>query len=182
MLTFSLPVSGLVLTVNRRHRGQRLDEYGPRDIPTMSASSSLAVARWFRPPFRLAAVHSVLILFFMLALHQGWTDFPQGPYDCVYLPYLFLSGPVVHLVAHAAQHRADAMIDTSDVNSIRLAWNVIPGFVCLILGGIQWWLVESAYMSWLRRLSGRGCEPNSTLTDHEIRAAQPRASTEPRDD
>ncbi|QEH35596.1 hypothetical protein OJF2_41490 [Aquisphaera giovannonii] len=116
----------------------------------MGDSTGLASARWFRAPFRLPAIHTVLILSFMLSLLLGWTDFPSGPYDCVYAPYFFLSGPAVHSVAHAAQHRADAFLSPSDTESIRLAWNVIPGSICLVLGGIQWWLVESTYV-WLRQ-------------------------------
>jgi hypothetical protein len=105
----------------------------------------LAWGRWFRSPYRLPIIHTVLILVFMLALYVDWTDFTPQPYDCVYLPYLLLSGPIVYGVGHIAMHRVDSLIPVDDTATIRIAWNVIPGSVCLILGGVQWWLIESIY-------------------------------------
>ena len=108
-------------------------------------ASRPGLTRWFRAPFRLLIIHSVLILAAMFALLGRWTDFGPLPFDCVYPPYIFLSGPIVHAAAHSVQHAFDSFIATDDVNSIRLAWNLIPGSVCLILGGVQWWLIESGY-------------------------------------
>ena len=99
---------------------------------------------------RLVIIHTALILAFMLALDRGWTDFAPIPYDCFYPPYFFISGPIVYGVAHYAQHRVDPFISVDDIGAIRLVWNRIPGTVCLILGGIQWWLIELAYVN-LRR-------------------------------
>jgi hypothetical protein len=106
--------------------------------------------RWFRAPYRLLVVHTLLIVAFMLTLYLDWTDFTAQPYDCVYLPYFFISGPIVHGVGHVAMHRVDPFISVDDTARIRIAWNLIPGTVCLILGGFQWWLIELAYI-WLRR-------------------------------
>lgn len=87
----------------------------------------------------------------MFALLAGWTDFGPIPFDCVYPPYLFISGPIVHVAAHAVQHAFDPRLAPDDVASLRLAWNLIPGSVCLILGGFQWWLVEVVYLRIRRR-------------------------------
>jgi hypothetical protein len=110
----------------------------------------LAWGRWFRSPYRLPIVHTAFILVFMLALYVDWTDFTPQPYDCVYLPYLILSGPIVNGVGHVAMHRMDAFISDDDIATIRIVWNLIPGSVCLILGGLQWWFIEWIY-SRLRR-------------------------------
>jgi hypothetical protein len=109
-----------------------------------------ARAQWFRGPHRLLIIHTVLISIFMLALYLDWTDFTPQPYDCIYLPYLLLSGPIVYGMGHFAMHLVDPFIAVHDIATIRIAWNLIPGAVCLILGGIQWWLIESAYIR-LRR-------------------------------
>ena len=70
--------------------------------------------RWFRAPYRLPIVHTVLILTFMLALYAGWTDFTPQPYDSVYLPYLIISGPIVYWVGHVAMHRVDPLISVDE--------------------------------------------------------------------
>jgi hypothetical protein len=49
-------------------------------------------------------------------------------------------------------HRVDPFIAVGDAESIRIAWNLIPGFTCLILGRIQWWLIESPYILIRRRM------------------------------
>jgi hypothetical protein len=43
--------------------------------------------RWFRAPYRLLVVHTLLMLAFMLILYLDWTDFTAQPYDCIDLPY-----------------------------------------------------------------------------------------------
>jgi hypothetical protein len=109
---------------------------------------------WFRGPYRLLIIHTALILFFMFALLLGWTDFLSPmPYDCFYPPYLFISGPLVYFVAHDIQHAFDPLVSPGDVKSIRVAWSLIPGSVCLILGGVQWWLIELVYFRIRRRSS-----------------------------
>jgi hypothetical protein len=125
----------------------------PADEPKLHPTPPLASGKWFRAPYRLLLVHSVLILVFMLTLYLDWTDFTPQPYDCVYLPYLILSGPIVYGVGHFAMHRADPFISVGDTKTIRIAWNLIPGTACLILGGTQWWLIESAYILLRRRFS-----------------------------
>jgi hypothetical protein len=121
---------------------------------------------------RLPIVHTLLILAFMLALYAGWTDFTPQPYDCVYLPYLILSGPIVYGVGHVAMHRVDPLISVDDIATIRIAWNLIPGSVCLILGGLQWWLIEWVYSRLRRRSTAKpesvGHPSDSCLRDLEI--------------
>jgi hypothetical protein len=93
-------------------------------------------------------------LYITLGSGLDWTDFTPQPYDCVYLPYLILSGPIVYGVGHTAMHRVDLFISVDDTATIRTAWNLIPGIVCLMLGGIQWWLIELAYIWHVSRLLG----------------------------
>jgi hypothetical protein len=125
--------------------------------PYSSPTADLRQVRgqWFRAPFRLLIVHTALITAFMLALLAGWTDFlcPM-PYDCVYPAYLFISGPFVYGVAHGIQHEFDPLMAPDDVRSIRVAWSLIPGSVCLVLGGVQWLLIEVVYLRIRRRRSG----------------------------
>lgn len=68
----------------------------------------------------------------------------ETPFDCVYIPFLMSSGPVVYYLAHMAQHQADRIFT---VDQVMISWNLVPGCVCLLLGGIQWVLIESC---WLR--------------------------------
>jgi hypothetical protein len=118
----------------------------------LELSTAYTRGRWFRAPYRLLIVHTALILVFMLTLYVGWTDFTPQPYDCVYLPYLVASGPIVYGVGHVAMHHVDRLISVDDTATTRIAWNLIPGGVCLLLGGMQYWLIESAYI-WLRQRS-----------------------------
>lgn len=139
----------------------------PPQESSHSATRRLVWCKWFRAPYRLLIVHTTLILVFMLALYWDWTDFTPQPYDCVYLPYLFLSGPIVYGVGHIAMHRVDPFIAVGDTTTIRIVWNLIPGSVCLILGGIQWWLIEVVTI-WLRRkLSASSVTPCSPSTSSD---------------
>ncbi len=128
----------------------------PASAPTacrpFHTAPRLSWSGWFRAPFRLLLIHTALIMVSMLALYWGWTDFTPQPYDCVYLPYLCFSGPIVYGVGHFAMHRVDRFIAVGDTEAIRIAWNLIPGLTCLVLGGIQWWLIECAYIRLRRRL------------------------------
>ena len=94
----------------------------------------------------LVTVHTVLVLGFMLISSRRL--FASIPFDCVYEPYFWLSGPIVHTVAHAVQHLVEGWFLPEH---LMLAWNVVPGLVCLILGGIQYWLLESWFIRRRRR-------------------------------
>jgi hypothetical protein len=131
-----------------------------QDNPYLSPTADLRLeqGRWSRAPFRLLILHTALILVFMLALMERWTDFGPYPYNCVYPPYFFISGPLVYGVAHCIQHAFDPWLWPGDLDSIRLAWNLIPGSICLVLGGVQWWLIEVVYL----RLRRRSSKPTGT--------------------
>jgi hypothetical protein len=96
----------------------------------------------FVPPYRLLIIHTVLILFFMFALAQRWF-LKDIPFDCFYTPFLITSGPIVYFIAHYAQHFSERFFAH---NNILFAWNLVPGIVCLILGGLQWLAIESFIM------------------------------------
>jgi hypothetical protein len=98
-------------------------------------------------PQKLVAVHTTLILASMFALWNGWFLTPL-PYDCVYIPFLIFSGPIVYFVAHFLQHASEVFLNPSQV---MIAWNLVPGTVCLILGGTQWYFIGC----WLSSVSRR---------------------------
>ena len=102
-----------------------------------------------RAPFRLAAVHTVLILLFMGTLSQRWF-LCDTPYDCSYVPFLLASGPFVYVLAHMAQHRAEVFFTPEQV---MIAWNLVPGLICLVLGGAQWVLIETIVIKVCKRPS-----------------------------
>ena len=98
---------------------------------------------YFEPPYRLLIIHTVLILVFMITLSQKWF-LTSIPYDCFYVPFLIASGPVVYIFAHLIQHFSETFFTPDQV---MIAWNIIPGIVCLVLGGLQWWLIESLFVN-----------------------------------
>ena len=101
----------------------------------------------FAPPYRFLIIHTVLILLFIFTLSQRWFLTDYGPYDCFYLPFFIVSGLVVYFVAHFAQHASEVLFTS---NQVMLAWNLVPGTICLVLGGFQWWAVES-FLTGLRK-------------------------------
>jgi hypothetical protein len=57
----------------------------PAVEPPLYRSPRPAWRRWFRAPYRLLVIHTLLILAFMLTLYVDWTDFTPQPYDCIWL-------------------------------------------------------------------------------------------------
>jgi hypothetical protein len=55
-----------------------------------------------------------------------------------------VSGPIVYLIAHTGQHSSE-MFFTSD--RAMIAWNIVPGAICLALGGLQWRIIESLFVN-----------------------------------
>jgi len=96
-------------------------------------------------PVRLVALHTVAVLFFMFTLYKRWflTDIP---YDCFYTPFFVVSGPVVYFFAHYLQHYSERFFSPADV---MIPWNLVPGTVCIILGGLQWWFIGRVWL-WFR--------------------------------
>ena len=97
----------------------------------------------FHAPYRLLWIHTVLVIFFMFAWTQRWflTDIP---FDCFYGPLFFVSGPVVHTIAHVLEHWSERHI-LPDAG-LWFHWNLVPGVTCLLLGGLQWWGIETVWM------------------------------------
>ena len=96
-------------------------------------------------PLWLVTIHSVMILFFMFALYRHWF-LSDVPFDCFYKPFLYISGPFVYFVAHYLQHLSEKFFSPAQ---IMVCWNIVPGGLCLILGGVQWWLVGRFWL-WYR--------------------------------
>ena len=82
----------------------------------------------------------------MFTWERGWflTDIP---YDCFYRPFFLVSGPVVYFFAHSLQHYSEQFFTPEQVS---ISWNAVPGVTCLILGGLQWWLMGRAWI-WFRQ-------------------------------
>ena len=97
-------------------------------------------------PVKLVILHSALIVLFMFTLWNRWflTDIT---FDCFYAPFFFTSGPVVYFIAHYLQHWSERLF--SPDTSVFLPWGVVPGLVCLILGGVQWWFIGRLWL-WFR--------------------------------
>jgi hypothetical protein len=98
-------------------------------------------------PWKLVAIHTVLILLFTFTLWNKWF-LSDIPFDCFYLPFFLTSGPVVHTFAHFLQHYSEQFFPAH--THWFLPWGVVPAFVCLILGGIQWWYVGRLWL-WFRK-------------------------------
>jgi len=95
-------------------------------------------------PWKLVVIHSTLILLFMFTLWNRWF-ITNIPFDCFYAPFFITSGPLVYSIAHYIQHWSEQFFPAHD--SVFLAWDLVPGSVCLILGGLQWWCIG---WLWLR--------------------------------
>ena len=93
-------------------------------------------------PLRLVAIHTVAVLVFMFTLYKKWflTD---SPFDCFYVPFCVVSGPVVYFIAHYAQHASERLLSPEQV---MISWDLVPGTVCLILGGLQWWFIGRVWL------------------------------------
>ena len=119
-------------------------------------------------PWKLVVLHSALIALFTLWKRWFITDIP---FDSFYAPFFFTSGPLVYFVAHFLQLWSGHLFPADA--SVFLPWDVIPGVVCLILGGIQWWasvasgsgfarggLVTLLHMA--RKRSNKALQPTAT--------------------
>ena len=95
------------------------------------------------PPYRFLTIHTVLILLCMISFYNRLflTDIP---FDCFYVPFFLVSGPFIYIIAHFAQHLSEPYFN---VKQIDICWNIIPGTICFILGGIQWLGIEILYLS-----------------------------------
>lgn len=126
----------------------------------LSAVAELSVVRSMRLslPWKLIVLHSALIVLFMFTLWKRWfiTDIP---FDSFYAPFFFTSGPLVYFVAHFLQLWSEHLLPADA--SVFLPWDVIPGVVCLILGGIQWWCIGRLWL-WFRTRRLGHASPHGT--------------------
>ena len=108
-------------------------------------------------PVRLVTIHTVLVIFFMFTLYKRWflTDIP---YDCFYVPFLAVSGPVVYFIAHFLQHFSERFLSPE---AVMISWNLVPGSVCLLLGGFQWWFIGRVWLRFKERRANEVPQPIS---------------------
>src|SRR5258707_537097 len=97
-------------------------------------------------PWTLVLLHSAFIVLFMFTLCNRWF-LTHIPFDCFYAPFFLTSGPLVYSIAHYIQHWSEHFFSADA--SVFLRWGVVPGIVCLILGGIQWWCIGRLWL-WFR--------------------------------
>lgn len=116
---------------------------------------------WFREPYRLAAIHTVLIVFFMFAYWRDW--FPPDPQvECTYGPYFWTTGPLVYgFLVHYLQHQLESVLPVEW--SIYVLWGVIPGILCIVFGGLKWWLIELLGLKLVRKLRRAKSGSNNQL-------------------
>lgn len=102
----------------------------------------------------LLKAHTVLVVFSMICWEMDL--FRSGiPFDCVYTPLFFVSGPFVYTVAHTAQHSiGELLFPCCNRVNLSLAWNLTPGLVCLILGGLQWYYIEKWWKNNIKKPTG----------------------------
>lgn len=90
----------------------------------------------------LAISHAAIVLGCM-ALYPTDIFCPPGPYDDVYYSYMFVPG--LHIawlgenVAFAFWPKLQTMMSFHAASLLCIV--VIPGFVCLVLGTLQWYLI-----------------------------------------
>ncbi len=129
-------VDALPVEVGRDRDPESLQPSEPRGVPAWS--------RWCLSPPLLLIIHTTLVLGFMLALDRHWTDFEHESHPYFFAP-LFLTDGLVYLLAHVGLEFVLQMIPFDDPETLREVWILIPGGVCLILGGFLWWSIPSAY-------------------------------------
>jgi hypothetical protein len=110
-------------------------------------------------PKYFVLIHTALILLSMIALYNRFF-LSSGPYSCFYIPFCLVSGPVVYIIAHYLQHYSAMCFP---YNSGIICWNLVPGCVCLILGGLQWWLIGKL-LHWSYNKLKLSPTPNTTFT------------------
>ena len=98
-------------------------------------------------PWKLVSIHSTLILLFMFTLWRRWFLL-DIPFDDFYAPFFFTSGPIVYFIAWWLQHWSEPLFPVG--TSAMMSWNLVPGCVCLLLGGVQWYWIGRLWM-WSQR-------------------------------
>ena len=115
---------------------------------------------WFRAPYHLAIIHTILILVFMFTYSQRWF-LPDPQMECIYEPYGWASGPLVYdFMAHPIQHLVEDHLPPD--TSVVVAWGIVPGIVCLVFGALQWWLIELIGLKIIRKV--KRTKPGSNNT------------------
>lgn len=101
-------------------------------------------------PLWIVAVHSGLVV--LLALLSPWLVAPP-PYDDVYPCFLCTTGPIYFYAAKFSFWLAPTMEPYLPPRLFGYLLIVyLPGFVCLIFGGAQWYLLSVAVVAVKRRL------------------------------
>ena len=115
----------------------------------------------FQAPYRLAIIHTILILLFMFTYSQR-LFLPDPQMECIYEPYGWVSGPLVYdFMAHPIQHLAEDHLPPG--TGVVVAWGIVPGIVCLVFGGLQWWGIELFGLKIIRKLKRSRSVSNKQL-------------------
>lgn len=122
---------------------------GAGGVVSLAALLSLSsrVARWGSGA-RLAAAHSLTIIgFLVVAPLYVWATW-GSPYGDVYVPYLLVPGihiyhPANRLFAAEVFHWLLRYMDALPASILYVI--VGPGLVGVVVGGLQWWLIGTAW-------------------------------------
>ena len=108
--------------------------------------------RGHRVAMVVATVHGILIVLAALAYFVGAYR-PMGMASEFYGPYLYISGPAVWLLAYWLCKIVPAHYFPSLYECGELVVIVLPGLVCIVVGGLQYYLVTRGIV-WLVALGG----------------------------
>lgn len=102
----------------------------------------------------VVAVHGILIVLAALAYFVGIYR-PMGMEAEFYAPYLYIDGPAVWLLAYWLCKIVPAHYFPSlyEYGGGELVIIVLPGLVCIVFGGLQYYLVTRGIV-WLVTLGG----------------------------
>jgi hypothetical protein len=106
---------------------------------------------------RLALVFSQSALIVLcIVLYPTDVFCPPGPFDDVYASYMVIPGIHIYLpAAHAAVWLQPHLMKAFSFHTASLLIIIfIPGFICLILGAVQWFLIGTL---WQRQGLTRRC-------------------------
>jgi len=120
-------------------------------------------------PFRLAVLHKGAIQMLTAILCAGMVN-TAIPFNGIFYPYLYVSGPLVYGIARYLQSYSTRLLSLQELMTF---WNFIPGAICLLLGGLQWWLIGNGLAYLQSKRSSHPSDPTSSpVTSHAKQATR----------
>jgi hypothetical protein len=110
--------------------------------------------RYFTLPWIVVAIHTTALIAAALSYFLRWIDCPP-PFDDIYPPYFFISGPASFFVAVFVSEKCSRpllSVLTYHHASV-IAILIVPGLINAVLGGVQWYWITRLF--WSPRLSAK---------------------------